>query len=190
MVNKRHSEVPEMTESASNASCMKPFLHEQGWKYDAFLCHTGKDKHFVRCVYNEMLKRQMATFLDVESLTGGERAQVTIADAIQMSPFFVVVMSHYFKDQRYPEAEAEAALAFDDANMKILPVFYGMTADECGNSKNRICNQMSSYTGIEKKTRTDENFAIEVAKFVERKVQEQWHDGNDVQLGSIFDLFN
>ncbi|XP_062516701.1 uncharacterized protein LOC134192043 isoform X2 [Corticium candelabrum] len=94
-----------------------------------------------------------------------------------MSPFFVVVMSHYFKDQRYPEAEAEAALAFDEANIKILPVFYGMTADECCDSKNRICNQMSSYTGIEKKTRTDENFAIEVAMFVERKVQEQWHDG-------------
>ncbi|XP_062516834.1 uncharacterized protein LOC134192152 isoform X2 [Corticium candelabrum] len=166
-----------MTESASNTSYVKPFLHEQGWKYDAFLCHTGKDKHFVRCVYNEMLRRQIVAFFDVESLTGGERIQVTIADAIQMSPFFVVVLSHYFKDQRYPEAEAEAALAFDEANIKILPVFYGMTADECCDSKNRICNQMSSYTGIERKMTTDENFAIEVAKFVERKVQEQWREG-------------
>lgn len=120
-----------------------------------------------------MLERGLVAFYDVESLTAGDRVQEVIAEAIELSPFFLVILSHHFKGKRYPEAEAQAALAFDKHTKKIIPLFYDMTADECCDSTNDVCSLLSSYSGVERKEKEDAQFASDVADLMIKMASDQ-----------------
>lgn len=131
----------------------------------------------MRRLYEEMRKRDLLPFYDEITMPakGGLRVQKIIAKAIVQSPIFVVILSHEFKGEKFPEAEADAALAFDEDSKKI-PVFYGMTADKSGSSLNDVCRRLSSYIGYERKGREDLQFACDVADHVKCLVQS--HSGS------------
>ena len=163
-----------------------PVLHSQGWKYDVFLCHAGEDKEdFVSLLSKELKeKHKIVSFFDKVSLLEGRVAQTDIAEAIRQSPLFVVILSHKFKGKRYPEAEVKAAfefckvesdpLRFDSRYKKIIPVFYKIRADDCGESSITILRELSQITGIEKET--DENvtgFVTRVAERIRKHVEDQ-----------------
>ena len=101
--------------------------------------------------------------------------QQVIADAIELSPFFLVILSQHFKGKQYPEAEADAALAFGKQFKRIIPVFYGMTADECCESTISVCRKLSAYTGYkhEQRKKSDEQFASDIADYVKDIAQRQ-----------------
>ena len=121
-----------------------------------------------------MLKRDLVAFYDEISLSGGDRVQQVIADAIELSPFFLVILSQHFKGKQYPEAEADAALAFDKQIKRIIPVFYSMTADECCESTISVCRKLSAHTGIKhEQKKTDEQFASDIADYLKDIAQRQ-----------------
>jgi hypothetical protein len=78
----------------------------------------------------------------------GQPVQANIAETIINSPFFLVVLSQSFPNQKYPEAELKAALAFQGEYKKpIMPVFYKISADECHHLTRRMYRQLSDSTG-------------------------------------------
>lgn len=116
----------------------------------------------MRLLYEEMLKRDLVAFFDVDSLKIGNKVQEVICEAIKLSPFFLVVLSHEFKGKQYPEAELEVALAFNESKT-IVPIFYRMTADQCGECNIPLYPKLSSYTGLERGSKEVSQFASDVA---------------------------
>ena len=138
---------------------LQAFLADQGWEYDASICHTGADKPFVDMLYHEMQKCGLKAFFDKKSLKKGDHVQMTIAEAIIRAPFCVVVLSDSFLNKPYPEAELRAALAFPQEHKRIIPVFYKMTADQCNKLTRKMYKKLSDITGWERERRTDKQFA-------------------------------
>ena len=154
---------------------VQAFLADQGWEFDAFICHTGADKHFVQILYHEMQKCGLKAFFDKESLERGDTVQVTIAYAIIKAPFCVIILSGSFQNQAYPEAEAKAALAFSNEHKRIIPVFYRMTADDCHKLTRKMYQKLANITGHEKKNRPDEDFANLISQDLKRSAEKQLH---------------
>ena len=151
------------------------FLAEQGWKYDAFLCYKSapKSKAFVQLLDKELRDRDVVSFFDKTAFVGGEDVQYKIAQAIGLSPFFVVILSHEMKGSEYPEAEIEAALAFREEEKKTIPIFYGMTTDDCNKSKSPLYKQLSGVSGFVTQEKDDARIAADAADFIKNAVQRQ-----------------
>ena len=155
----------------------QPLLHDQGWKYDAFLCYKGhtKSETLVKLLYKKLLQRGVVSFFDKNAFRGGESVQEDIAQAIGLSPFFVVITSHEMKGAKYPEAEARAALAFSKQEKSIIPIFYGMTADECSGCDILLYQKLSSIAGFETRMQQNDDATIVTgaADFIKNAVQRQ-----------------
>ena len=152
---------------------MQAFLASQGWEFDVFISHAGPDRAFVAMLHAEMLKCGLKTFVDVKSLEMVDSVQRTVARAIVMSPFFVVVLSNNFQDRLYPEAEVEAALTFPEIHKKIIPVFYQMSVDDCHQSDKELYQKLAAIAGLHKGYRTDEQFAKSISEEVMKMALEQ-----------------
>jgi hypothetical protein len=87
-------------------------------------------------------------FFDKTAFTGGQRVQLDIALAIANSPFFNVITSHEMKGAKYPEAEIEAAMAFSSEEKKIIPIFYGMSTDDCNGCDLELYRKLSGIAGF------------------------------------------
>jgi hypothetical protein len=78
----------------------------------------------------------------------GQPVQANIAETIINSPFFLVVLSQSFINQKYPEAELKAAWDFHGESKKaIMPLFYKMSADQCHHQTRKMYRQLSDSTG-------------------------------------------
>ena len=80
-------------------------------------------------------------------------------------------------NQPYPEAEAQAALAFSKEHRTVVPVFYKMTADECLQLTRKMYHKLATMTGLERETRTDEEFAKAISHDVKLRAENQLHSG-------------
>jgi hypothetical protein len=136
----------------------RPFLGDNGWKYDVFLLHAGQNKKFVENLYRELCSRDVLPFFDKYSLPIGTKAQDLIMEALQTTSRFIVpVLSHEIKGKSYPENEMKKAVdrfeRFKESGVQsppvlIVPVFYLTTPDECHESTNQFVKDMSTFTGI------------------------------------------
>ena len=156
----------------------QPNLASQGWKYDAFLCHSGVNDSFVRLLDKEMRKHKIVAFLYSDSLQMKEIAQKEIVEAIILSPFFVVILSQEFIGKEQPTAELEAALEFDPINKTIIPVFYNVTNKQWEQSTIENSKLLPKNTSIERKKETEEKFATLVAERVQGHVESQRRQGH------------
>jgi hypothetical protein len=130
----------------------RAFLGDHHWTYDVFLLHAGENKRFVEDLYWALCAENILPFFDAESLKLGDNADDRMEEAlVRSSRFIVPIMSHQLKDKPWPEDEMKKALDRHQQVKVIIPVFYNISADKCGESTNRYFSKMARITGIEKK---------------------------------------
>ncbi|KAI5070236.1 hypothetical protein GOP47_0014579 [Adiantum capillus-veneris] len=99
-----------------------------------FLSHEGADKLFVTSLYEELKKRQLEAFLDVdrESLPLGENFPQRIVDAIKGCKVAVFLLSEAFLSKRWPMIElVEAHNHYKEYGRPLLlPIFFSIAVNE------------------------------------------------------------
>ena len=153
----------------------QPFLGDQGWTYDVFICHTGADIPFVELLYHEMQKCGLKAFTYKEYVEKADIVQLTVANTIISAPFCVVVLSDSFENQPYPEAEAKAALAFSQEHKIVMPIFYSITAEDCQQLTKKMYQKLADIIGWDRENRTDEEFAKAISQDVKQMAENQLH---------------
>jgi hypothetical protein len=159
----------------------RPFLGDNGWKYDVFLLHAGQNKKFVENLYRELCSRDVLPFFDKYSLPIGTKAQDLIMEALQTTSRFIVpVLSHEIKGKSYPENEMKKAVdrfeRFKESGVQsppvlIVPVFYLTTPDECHESTNQFVKDMSAFTGIVRQEDDEDAYLRTVAEEITKMVK-------------------
>ena len=158
----------------------RAFLGDHGWTYDVFLLHAGENKVFVEDLYWALCAKNILPFFDTRSLSLGDNADEMMEDAlVNSSRFIVPIMSHQLKDKPWPEDEMKKALSRHERKRKVvIPVFYNINPDKCGESRNSYFKKVSRITGVEKEERErDDQFIERLTLSLEELVQETLQKG-------------
>lgn len=108
-----------------------------------FLSHNGAQKDFVEQLCEDLEKRYHFPFFDrrPSSLPKGERFPELILKATKQCEMAVVVISEEYFLSKWPMIELHAfvqARLTSNTNLKILPLFYGLSVKEFTNEKRRL----------------------------------------------------
>jgi hypothetical protein len=156
----------------------QPFLGEQGWTYDVFICHADTDISFAELLHQELLNCGLKAFAYKECVEKVDSVRLMVANTVISTPFFVVVLSDSFNSQLLTEAEANAALAFSKEHKEVRPIFYNITAKNCQLLNSMIYQMLADVSGWNKESRTDEEFAKAISQDMRRMAEKQLHSGD------------
>ena len=117
---------------------MKPCEHAQvrpNWEYDVFLCHEGGSKDFATKIFHALTLRHIRAFLDKECFLGSQTVPPTLAQAIYMSRFVMVILTAEFISKEHPTYEYRLAMErhktekYSTGLGVVLPVFHTISPD-------------------------------------------------------------
>ena len=80
-----------------------------------FLCHSSRDKFFVRKLYNRLLSIGITPWFDEESLLPGQDWDLVIQEEVKKSDAIIVCLSHNSVNQK-GYVQKEIRLALDEAD--------------------------------------------------------------------------
>ncbi|KAG0576588.1 hypothetical protein KC19_5G091900 [Ceratodon purpureus] len=110
-------------------------------KHKIFLSHSGAQKYFVENLCKALEDHHRFPFLDIRPrcLPKGERFPQHIFEAAQQCRLAVVVVSEEYFTSKWPMIElvefVRARKSGRNPNLKILPLFLGLTVSEFGDQK-------------------------------------------------------
>ena len=119
--------------------CTHAFIqlsNEPKWDYDVFLCHEGGSKAFARKIFNALAYKRIRAFLDETCFLGAQDVCPTLARAIYMSRFVMVILTPQIIGKRHPTFEYHLARErhkieqYSTTVGVILPVFYTISPDK------------------------------------------------------------
>jgi hypothetical protein len=68
----------------------------------------------------------------------------------------------------------EASLVFPEVHKRILPIFYGMSVDDCHQMDREVCHKLAAMmTALHKGSETDKQFAESISQEVYQMTKEQ-----------------
>src|SRR6266404_1834549 len=90
-----------------------------------FLCHSSKDKEFVRELHRRLTRDGVECFLDEESIQPGENWVVALERGIDQCEFLLVVLSPHLLGSKWALLERTSTMADDPEGLqrKIIPLF-------------------------------------------------------------------
>ena len=107
-------------------------MNIQDLKADFFICHASEDKEeFVRDLAESLIKNGANIFYDEYSIKLGDSLTDTINKGIKISKSAILVLSQYFFEKSWTQAELQAI--FHKArvsNYKILIIYHNITNEE------------------------------------------------------------
>jgi internalin A len=106
---------------------------ESDIKWDFFISHAGEDKEQVARPLADALKEKgYKVWLDIDTLTLGDRLRRSIEEGLLKSRFGIVIFSPAFFTKEWPLAELDGLFEreFTDNKKVILPVLYNITHDD------------------------------------------------------------
>lgn len=131
-------------------------------KHTIFLSHSGKQKEFTRILFNALKHAQYSPFFDAsdESLPKGERWFKTMMDAAKQCRVAIVVLSDdFFLNSKWPMMELnEFAKAQEttNSNLKVLPLYVGITFEQFNKSKLRWLEKWKEWRESDKRIDLDD----------------------------------
>ena len=118
---------------------MKPCKRAQvgpNWDYDVFLCHEGGSKDFATKIFSALALEHIRAFLDKPCFLGSQTVPPTLAKAVYMSRFVMVILTPEFINKEHPTYEYWLARErhrteqYSTGLGVVLPVFYMISPDK------------------------------------------------------------
>lgn len=113
-------------------------ISEEELRHSIFLSHSGAQKNFVEQLCEDLERAKQRPFFDKrpQSLPKGEIFAQYIFNAAQQCELAIVVVSEeYFSRSKWPMTELCAFV--QSGKCKILPLFFGLSCKDFGNSERR-----------------------------------------------------
>lgn len=98
-------------------------------KYDVFLSFRGPDtrRNFISFLYNDLVRKNIRTFIDDRELEFGQRISSELLLAIEKSRFAVVVVSKNYAESSWCLDELVKIMDLVEKGLIIvIPIFYGV----------------------------------------------------------------
>ncbi|KAG0606394.1 hypothetical protein M758_9G137800 [Ceratodon purpureus] len=120
-------------------------------KHKVFLSHSGVQKNFTEQLCLDLERLQYCPFFDKrpESLPKGQKFPELIFQAAQQCRVAVLILSEeFFTKTKWPMLELEAFVQSQNKNpqrIAILPVYLGLSRDECTKNETRRLNWVSVW---------------------------------------------
>lgn len=113
-------------EEQQSESSSAPAEGESAMEWDVFISHAGEDKMDVALPLAERLRAEgLRVWLDRFELTVGDSLRQSIERGLAGSRFGVAIISPYFLQKHWPQAELDGLAAREEAGIKvILPVWH------------------------------------------------------------------
>ncbi len=103
----------------------------KGRQWDAFICHAGEDKAFVRPLAEALNKRGLKVWFDELELKIGDSLRRRIDEGLRSCRYGIVILSHDFFAKEWPQWELDGLVARQMEGKKIiLPVWHNVTSED------------------------------------------------------------
>lgn len=122
-------------------------------EWDVFISHASEDKESIARPLSKLLReRGLTVWFDESTITIGDSLRRSIDDGLSRSRFGVVIISHSFLKNEWPQRELDGLVAREIDGVKvILPVWHEISREEVRSYSPTLADKLaaSSENGLD-----------------------------------------
>ena len=106
-------------------------MKSKDFKYDIFVSYASEDKDFVQSLVQNLSELGISVWYDGGELRLGDSIMKSIADGLERSRYFLLILSPSFFKNQWTQFETGVALGRVEVGQKhILPIYYGVDLEQ------------------------------------------------------------